>query len=370
MTVAYVLEQNASVNREGERLLIKKEGNILHTLHIFKLDQLVLVGNVFLTPAAVSYLLQNGVDTVFMSSRGRYRGRLQPVQSKNITLRCEQFKKMSEESFCLETSRAIVTGKITNLRAVLLRLNRSREGLGLEDHILGLRRMGEKASEAENLETLRGYEGRGAVQYFEGFSKGFLAEGVAFKKRVRRPPTDPVNALLSLGYTFLFNTFMAAVSLVGFDPYLGCLHAVEYGRPSLPLDLMEEWRPIIVDTLVLSVFNLKAITRDDFVMGKVDAEALEDREEDDLLETTGQNETAEGDNGETVKETSPVLPVKLTDSGFKKFIAQFERKMTEKVRFHLTGQQLSHRDCIREQVRHFARYVRGEEKAYQPAILR
>jgi len=362
MAIAYVLEQNASVAREGERLLIKKGGAVLHALHVFKLDQLVLFGNVFLTPAAISCLLQRGIDTVFMTRYGRYRGRLQGLHGKNITLRQEQFRKMENEGFCLKTARAIVDGKIANLRGALLRLNRSREGLGLEDHILSLKRLAQKAAEAADMDVLRGYEGRSAALYFEGFSRGFLADEVKFKKRVRRPPTDPVNALLSLGYTLLFNTVMAAVSLVGFDPYLGCLHTVEYGRPSLALDLMEEWRPIIVDTLVLSVFNLKALSLDDFVIGGIAEEDLED----------GDNADLEGDASvdEDTDESPPPPPVKLTDSGFRKFLAQFERKMAQKVRFHLTGQQFSYRDCIREQIRHFARYVRGNEGLYQPMLLR
>lgn len=361
MGIAYVLEQNASVNREGERLLIKKDGAVLHTLHAFKLDHLVLFGNVFLTPAAVSYLLQLGVDTVFMSKNGRYRGRLQAPHGKNITLRREQFRKMEDRDFALETARAIVQGKIGNLRAVVLRLNRSREGLALEDHILSLKQLAEKAGQAEDLDSLRGYEGRSAVLYFEGFSRGFRGSGVEFRKRVRRPPTDPVNALLSLGYTLLFNALMAAVNSVGFDPYLGCLHEVEYGRPSLALDLMEEWRPVIVDTLVLSAFNLKAIALEDFVVREITVEEPEDdavHSQDDILD----RQHAGG--------PPRPLPVKLTEAGMRKFLTQFERKMGEKVRFHLTGQQLSYRDCITEQVRHFARYVRGEEQPYQPVALR
>lgn len=361
MAVAYVLEQNTTVSVEGERLLIKKEGTVLHTLHLFKLEQLVLFGNVFLTPAALARLLRQEIDTVFLSKNGRYRGRLQPPHSKNITLRCEQFRQLTAPAFCHHTARAIVAGKIANLRAVLLRLNRSRTGLGLEDHILGLKLLAAKTAQAENLDTVRGLEGRSAVLYFQGFAQGFRTAGVEFKKRVRRPPTDPVNALLSLGYTLLFNTVLAAVSLVGFDPYLGCLHAVEYGRPSLALDLMEEWRPIIVDTLVLSVFNLKTITPGDFVTGTVGQPDPEEPDKDPLFD-------------EAEPAAAPEAPaprsVKLTDAGFRKFITQFERKMNQKVTFHRTGQQFSYRDCIREQVRHFARYVRGEEDLYHPMPLR
>jgi len=363
MTVAYVMEQGATLNREGERLVVRKGGTTLHALHLFKLEQLILMGNVSLTSPALACLLDSGVDTVFMSLSGRYKGRLQSPLSKNIILRCEQFRRLGEPAFCLDAARSIVAGKINNLRTALQRLNRSRETLELDDHILDLKQLGQKAAEAENLESLRGYEGRAAVRYFDGFARGFLVEGVTFARRVRRPPTDPVNALLSLGYTLLFNTVMAAVSLVGFDPYLGCLHSVEYGRPSLPLDLMEEWRPVIVDSLVLSVFNLKVITLEDFVF------TPQPREEDTADLDDALANALEG-NGSLQKTSPAVLPVRLTDVGFRKLLTQFERKMGEKVRFHLTDQHFTYRDCIREQVRHFARVVRSEEAVYQPMAWR
>ena len=242
-----------------------------------------------------------------------------------------------------------------------MRLNRSRDGVELDDSILEMKRLAQRTAQAPSLDVLRGYEGRSAVVYFDGFARGFLADEATFTKRTRRPPTDPVNALLSLGYTLLFNTVMAAVSLVGFDPYLGCFHAVDYGRPSLALDLMEEWRPVIVDSLVLSVFNLKSLSLADFVTAPANANEVEDEQGPDLTEAfdRGRVET---------KKTPCGLPVRLTDTGFRKFISQFERKMAEKVRFAPSNVQLSYRDCIREQARHFARCVRGEETAYQPFI--
>jgi CRISPR-associated protein Cas1 len=246
-----------------------------------------------------------------------------------------------------------------------MRLNRERENAGLDAQILALRNLMSKIDEGDSLDALRGYEGRGSAIYFEGFSRGFLAEELEFPGRVRRPPTDPINALLSLGYTLLLNQVIAAVSLVGFDPYYGSLHSVDYGRPSLALDLMEEWRPIIVDTLVLSVFNLKALIPSDFEEKKpvlpenegAKATVGESEEEKELMESS-----------ESAGKTKPA--VVLTESGFRKFISQYERKMSQKVQYHLTGDQLTYRDCIREQVRHFARYLKGEEPEYQPMPLR
>ncbi|NWF92148.1 MAG: CRISPR-associated endonuclease Cas1 [Syntrophaceae bacterium] len=359
MSIVYLMEQNATVSKEGGRLLVKKEGVVSHTIHLFKLEQIVVFGNIFLSPAAIRYLLKEGIDTAFMTRQGRYLGRLQSAYGKNIILRREQFRKMEDDHFCLKTAKSIVKGKLSNLRTVLLRLNRQREGLGLENEILAIRNLIGKVDEANSLETVRGYEGRGSAVYFQGFSKGFIPEELQFPGRVRRPPTDPINALLSLGYTLLLNQVIAAVNLVGFDPYFGSLHSMDYGRPSLALDLMEEWRPTIVDTLVLSVFNLKALTQSDF---EVREELIQERKNG-------------GETGENKNEIIPTSQEKsksvvLTESGFRKFVTQYERKMSQKVQYHLTGEHFAYRDCIREQVRHFARYLRGEESEYQPMPLK
>jgi len=360
-----LMEQNTTVSKEGGRLIIKKEGAVSHSVHLFKLEQVVVFGNIFLTPAAIRYLLKEGIDTAFMTRQGRYLGRLQSALGKNIVLRREQFRKMEDGEFCLKTAKAIVKGKLTNLRAVLMRLNRQRENLNLDNQILSIRNLIQKIDEASSLETLRGYEGRGSAVYFEGFSKGFLSEELEFPGRVRRPPTDPINALLSLGYTLLLNQVIAAVSLVGFDPYFGSLHSVDYGRPSLALDLMEEWRAMIVDTLVMSVFNLKALTPSDFEERTPVSKELTSSEAIGS-KITPDEESAEASGSEDERKTA----VLLTDAGFRKFITQYERKMGQKVQYHLTGDQLSYRDCIREQVRHFARYLKGEEPEYKPMPLK
>ena len=366
MSIVYLMEQNATVSKEGGRLLVKKEGVVSHSIHLFKLEQVVLFGNIFLTPAAIHYLLKEGIDTAFMTTQGRYLGRLQSALGKNIVLRREQFRKMEDERFCLKTAKSIVKGKLSNLRTVLMRLNRQRENLELDNEILALRNLIPKVDEANSLDTLRGYEGKGSAIYFEGFSKGFLAEDLEFPGRVRRPPTDPINALLSLGYTLLLNQVIAAVSLVGFDPYFGSLHSVDYGRPSLALDLMEEWRPIVVDTLVLSVFNLKSLTPSDFEERKpISIEKKDSMKPGDAESGREENLT---ESPESIGEDKNA--VILTENGFRKFITQYERKMGQKVQYHLTGDQFTYRDCIREQVRHFARYLKGEEAEYQPMPLK
>ncbi len=360
MSVVYFTEQNSSISKEGNRLIVKKDNKVFHTLHTFKMDQVVIFGNIFLTPSAIKHLLNKGIDTAFMTRRGKYLGRLQPPLGKNILLRREQFRRADDPEFCLQTAKTIVKGKLSNLRTVLMRLNRTRPDAELSDHILGIRNLIDKVDKAQSNASLQGYEGKGTAFYFDGFSKGILSEELRFERRVRRPPTDPVNALLSLGYTLLFNTVLAAVGLAGFDPYLGFMHTTEYGRPSLALDLMEEWRPVIIDTLVLSVINLKVLTIEDF--------EFESYAEDAELGTTSPEETDDTDKTESDAEVK--LPVKLTDAGFRKFISQFERKMSQKVQYHLREQNLSYRDCIREQVYHFSRYIKGEDENYSPMPLK
>ncbi len=362
MTVAYVLEQNTSIRLEGERLLVQRKKDTLRTLHIYKLKQLVLFGNVSITPPAMTKLLRENIDTVFMSRRGSYLGRLQGQFSKNITLRHKQFTKLMNRDYASRIARAIVAGKLANMRSVLMRIKRNRDDVNLAKQVAGIRKIMGRVRNATELESLRGFEGSASAIYFEGFGRGFLGDEVSFKKRARRPPTDPVNALLSLGYTLLLNSVLGAVCMVGFDPYLGTLHSVDYGRPSLALDMMEEWRPLVVDTLVLSVFNLKALTLSDF---RKELNADESEQNRDDAEFRGKAGSTTDDPG-----YPPLLPVRLTDDGFRKFIVQFERKMNQKISHRLTGQQLSYRDCIREQVRHFARVVRGEEKEYSPVVLR
>ena len=357
MTVAYVMEQGTSIRLEGERLVVQKKKNTYHTLHIYRLSQLVLYGNISLTPPVIAKLLREGIDTVFMSRGGRYQGRLQPLFSKNISLRCEQFARMNDIEFCLNVAKSIVVGKLSNMRSLLMRIKRNRDDPALAKGIEKIKSIAKRTREAEDLESLRGFEGAGSSAYFSGLARGFIGEGVSFEKRIRRPPTDPVNALLSLGYTLLFNTVMSAASMVGFDPYLGTLHSVEYGRPSLALDLMEEWRPIIVDTVVMSAFNLKVLDLSDFEKHTTE-EGVKDFEE------------SNDESDEDLERQGEGLPVRLTDNGFRKFVVQFERKMNQKIKYGLTGQQLSYRDCIREQVRHFARVVRGEDQNYRPMAVR
>jgi CRISPR-associated protein Cas1 len=348
MSVLYLLEPQSIIHKEGGRLVVKKGGDTLHSVHVFRLDQVVIMGPVTITPTVIRTLLLEGIDTVFMSRRGRYYGRLQGPEGKNIVLRRDQFGQFTNPDFVLSTAKAVVKGKLRNQRALLQRLMRNQKGLDLKKAVDSIGRLADLAESAADLDELRGYEGQAAAAYFPAWGRGLKVDGLSFNRRVRRPPKGPVNALLSLGYTLLLNNVLAAAHSTGLDPYLGALHSVDYGRPSLALDLMEEWRPLIIDTLVLSVFNLGVLTDRDFTTNPP-------KGEDDI-----RDEEIDGKEPGTY----------LIDAGWRKYIGQFERRMATEVTFHLNNQHLSYRDAIRQQVRHFASYVRGESNIYRPMPLR
>lgn len=278
MTTIYVKEQGSVVGRNGERLVIRKGGAVLEEVPMANVSELALMGNVQLTSQAVATLLAREVDVVFLSTYGKYRGRLSGTGSKHARLRHRQLLALGDEAGVLAVARAIVDGKINNQRVLLQRQRRRIEGEGplpnslpggegagplplprgevarFDRALAGMMRMRQAAVAAGNVEALRGYEGKAAAFYFDAV-RALLEPGWGFARREYYPPPDPFNALLSFGYSLLQKDVFAAVNRVGFDPYLGFFHELEYGRPSLALDLMEEWRPVVVDALALELVN-------------------------------------------------------------------------------------------------------------------
>lgn len=266
MTQIYVREQGATVRRNGERLVVSKDGRVLDEFPMRNVDQVVLMGNVQLTTPAAVTLLEQEIDVVFLSSHGKFRGRLMGTGSKHAALRQAQLRRFGDDGVRLAVARAIVDGKVHNQRVVLLRQAQRSSGrprtenrLALNERLFnraleGMMSMRKAALEARDLDGLRGYEGKAAAYYFEAI-RSLLDPAWKFDRRAYHPPPDPFNALLSFAYSLLLKDVMAAVNLVGFDPYLGCFHEIEDGRPSMPLDLMEEWRPLVADAMVLELVN-------------------------------------------------------------------------------------------------------------------
>lgn len=348
MSVMYVIDQGATIYKRGNRFVVEKLGNILQEVHAFKVGQIVLMGNIQISTPTIAFLLQEGIDTVFLSTHGKYRGRLVAKFGKNILLRKMQFDRMGDPSFSLALAKQYVEGKLENQRVLLRRHNQELKDQTITTSIHELRVMLNKVNSAGNFDTLRGIEGKATVAFFQGLRKAIRVDDMPFNERSRRPPRDPVNVLLSFGYTLLANTVQTAVDVVGFDPFMGCLHSVEYGRPSLVLDLMEEFRPVLIDSLILRIINRRTITSRDFFK----QDEVEPPPPGVELESPG-------------KEDYPIL---LSHVGLKKFITQYEARLREKI-FHLpTERRLEFREVVTEQARLLARHVRGEE-SYRPFKL-
>lgn len=343
MHTAYIVEQGCQLHKDGNRLVVRRGKEILRELLLEDLQQIVLMGNVILTPPVMDVLIRNRVDTVFLTQKGRFRGRLMTSYTKNVNLRQAQYVKLQEQEFTRRIAAAIVAGKLKNMYLLLLRYNRRLKDEKIASAAVSIRALRERLGVFSPLEVIRGIEGAATRVYFSAFGRLLKGEGMVFKGRNRRPPLDPVNALLSFGYTMLANLLENQINLVGLDPYLGALHETEYGRPSLVCDLMEEYRPVFADTLVITLVNRKVIGKDDFVYRDVPDTSFE-----------------------TEEELREKRPVEMKPEVMKGFIEIFERKLETRITDPQSGNQVTYRYLVELQVRRFARVVLGEAENYIP----
>lgn len=235
-------------------------------VELHRIDTVLLFGNVQVSTQALTELLEHGIELALLSLDGRLRGQLTPPLPKNVDLRVGQSIKAADTDFTLKQAREIVTAKIANSLEVL----KQADWRSVEPSLAAPRRRLEDAAgearAAGSLEQLNGVEGAAAHAYFEVFPILMKDNPGLFNGRSRRPPRDPVNAILSLGYTLLASRLQALLDAHGFDPYIGWLHQQVYGRPSLALDLLEPYRAPYVDRFAVKVFNLKIFAADDFTL--------------------------------------------------------------------------------------------------------
>lgn len=337
MATFYLREQGAIVRKKDERLLVLKNSERVAEIQMHDLDQLVVMGNIELTTPAIALLLQSQVDVVFMTVHGRVRGRFIANESKFAELRLKQLQVMSDEQKNLTLARPIVFGKLTNQRFLIAR--RSRESTNGElkaqasSAIGGIVEMTARSQAAVSSDSLRGFEGKAGAWYWGAF-RLFVPAVWAFKQRAYHPSTDPINALLSFGYALLQKDITAMVQLVGLDPYLGFFHEIHYGRPSLALDLMEEFRPVVVDPVVLDLVNHDLLRLSDFS-----------------------------------RTTDAAKPVLLTEDAVERVIKAYEERVNTRVRYPPTGEQATYRRCFELQTRLMARVIKGESPDYRAMIV-
>jgi CRISPR-associated protein Cas1 len=249
---------------EGSLVVEREGGEQKEKIPLESVDSLVVGSKARLSSACASLLRRQGVSVSFINWRGTLEGRLEPDPSKNALIRRAQVKSADDPSRCMGIARAIVQGKIHNQRTYLMRAQRKR-GLDLQAAVDGLLTAQKEAPRAQTREVLMGHEGTAARLYFDMWPKLLEGTGFVWEGRNRRPPKDPVNSMLSLGYAVASARCVEAAAAAGLDPYVGFLHAERYGRPELGLDLVEEFRAPWVDSLVLGMIGRQQVTPDYFV---------------------------------------------------------------------------------------------------------
>jgi CRISPR-associated protein Cas1 len=335
----YVMTEGAYLHRDGQTILVEIEKKVALRVPFHMIDSIACFGRVMVSPQLMGACAETGIALSFLTANGRMMARVDAPASGNVLLRRQQFRKADDAVFSLECSRAIVAGKIHNARNNLLRSSRDVADAGAAET---LKRAAESLwynieslPRVATLDAVRGLEGDAARIYFEHFAlmTPDAPDVLKFKIRSRRPPLDPINALLSFFYAILTNDCASALAAAGLDPSVGFFHEDRPGRPSLALDLVEEFRAPLADRFVITLINRKQVGPDDFV-------------------------------------TRPGGAVELADAARRRVIGAFqERKKEKRTHPHLNEESPIGRFPLL-QARILARNIRGDLPHYIPCIFK
>ena len=321
----YVHEQGSSLRLQGERLVICRRDGTSEHARIGNTSHVALYGNVHVTSSALRTLMDRNIPVLFFTYGGWYQGRTVASDSKNVQLRIAQLEATQSPNLCLRLARGFVASKILNCRTLLRRNCTEPNPVVLSE----LKQLAKKARDADNLGSLLGIEGTAARVYFGQFTgmiKVDHAGAFDLDGRNRRPPRDPINALLSYCYSLLAKELLIAVTAVGLDSMLGFYHSVHFGRHGLALDLMEEFRPVIADSVVINVLNTNVVQPDDFIRA--------------------------------------ANAVTLTNPARKRVLLAFERRMDQLVTHPVFDYRISYRRVLEVQARLLSRMLMGEIRFY------
>ncbi len=327
----YVQGYGGHVSKSGENVIVKSRTSAPEKIRIRDVAHLAIYGNSQITTQAIQALCRENVPISWLTKGGWFYGTLQTLGLPNVELRRAQFRAAFEEASSLRLAQSFIAGKISNCRTLLMRNHEEPP----RSVLASLKRHVDLAHQAETLGTLLGIEGNAARLYFAEFDgmlkrkKGLSeAESFHFRSRNRRPPRDPVNAMLSFVYSLLAREFQATVAAVGLDPHVGFLHQPRPGRPALALDLMEEFRPIIADSVVITFVNNGEAGPRDFVQTQAGCA--------------------------------------MADATRSRFIEAYERRMDTLVTHPVFDYRLSYRRVLEVQARLLGRVLLGEVAEYPP----
>jgi CRISP-associated protein Cas1 len=336
LNTLYVQNQGSYLQLERETLKVKMEEETKQ-VPLHHLGGIVAFGNILFSPFLIHKCAQDGRSIVWLTEHGRFQGRLAGPTTGNVLLRRAQHGTIESVEKTLNIARFVVAGKLQNARSILMRAAREAKDTTNESllreaakvHAEGI----ESARECPDIDKLRGIEGYAAKAYFGAFNGMLRTNEFEFRGRSKRPPKDPINAMLSFAYTLLANECVAACEGVGLDPQMGFSHVLRPGRPALALDLMEELRSVVADRLVLSLVNRGQLNLADF-------------------------------------EIRPGGGVLMKDDARKTFLMAYQKRKQEEVMHPIVGSKVPLGLLCHIQARLLARHLRGDLEAYAPFILR
>ena len=286
LNTLYVTTQDTWLAKEGECVELRQDKKPLGKIPLHTLQSLVCFGRVSCSQYLLEHCARLGVTVTWLTENGRFMAAMHGPTTGNVLLRRAQYRLADGAEASAELARFFVIGKVANCRTVLLRQARASEEAGLEEAAETLGRILRALARPHDLETVRGMEGEAAQCYFGAFPlliRRELRESLRFAGRSRKPPRDEVNCLLSFFYTLLAGEMRSALEGVGLDPAVGFLHRERPGRPSLALDLMEEFRPYLADRLCLTLINRRQVQAPDFVRTEVGGYILKDKARREVL---------------------------------------------------------------------------------------
>jgi len=337
LNTLFVTTQGAYLSQYGEALQVKVEEETRLQLPLHTLGGIVCFGRVGVSPWLMGKCAENGIAISFLSEQGKFLARVLGFTPGNVLLRREQYRRADDEGASTAIARNIVAAKIANARTVLLRSARDYpDAAGRADVETAAARLAYSLQQVQRtggLDLVRGIEGESANVYFGVFDQLITAqrEGFAFTGRNRRPPLDPVNALLSFLYAMLGHDARAACESAGLDTQVGFLHRDRPGRPSLALDLIEEFRPFLADRLVLSLVNRQQVRVDGF--RRTDTGGIE-----------------------------------MNDDTRKAVLTAYQKRKQDTITHPFLGEETTVGLLLHLQARLLARHLRGDLDAYPPFI--
>jgi CRISPR-associated endonuclease Cas1 len=329
MTTLYITDQGAYLKVEHQQFVVYCQGELRCKVPVNRVSHIVLFGCCNLSHGAVSLALRRRIPVLYLSQKGYYFGRLQTEGQAEVEYLMRQVQCALNPDFTRRQAKNIVLGKLHNSRILLQRLNRRGKTERALKAIDALALLMLDVPDAESIEVLLGYEGHGSHVYFQALGTLFK-EPFVFEKRTKRPPTDPVNSLLSLGYTLLSQNMHSLVQTVGLHTHFGNLHVPRKNHPALVSDLIEEFRALLVDSLVAYLVNSKIFVLEDF--------------------------TPPDERG----------GVYLYPDGLKKFLKHWEERLQTQVTHPHTGYKVSNRRCLELQVWEYIACLMGEQELYRP----